>query len=103
MASGILGAADIAANTGTTIYTVPAAKVATANINICNRNTNSVKIRIALASTGTPSAAEYIEYDTTLAGNGVLERTAFVLNSGKNVVVYSDTANVSAIVHGFEE
>lgn len=103
MASGILGAQNVGALVNTTVYTVPAGKVATVNINICNRNSGVAKVRVALSATGTPGNAEYVEYDAGIAGNGVLERTAFVLDAGKNVVVYSDTANVSVVVHGFEE
>lgn len=103
MASGVLGTANVGALTNTIVYTVPAGKVATVNINICNRNSGVAKVRLALAATGTPSSAEYIEYDCSIAGNGVLERTGFVLDAAKNIVVYSYTANVSVVIHGFEE
>lgn len=103
MPSGVLGAADLAAATNTTIYTVPASRVATVNINICNRGTSPVKIRLAVSATASPAAGSYIEYDANLAGNGVLERTGFVLEAGRLVVAYSDLATVSVVVHGFEE
>lgn len=103
MASGRLGASDLSATTNTTVYTVPADTLAAFCVNICNRNTSSITVRLALAASGTPSAGEYLEYDTVIMGNGVLERTGLVLDAGKLVVAYSSTANVSVVVVGIEE
>lgn len=103
MASGRLGAVDLAATTNTTVYTVPASKTAAFTVNVCNRNTSSVTVRLALAATGTPGVTEWIEYDTPLGGNGVLERTGLMLDSGKLLVAYSSTANVSVVAYGVEE
>lgn len=103
MASGVLGTADLVAATNTTVYTVPTSRVATVNINICNRGSSPAKVRLALSTTALPTAGDYIEYEANLAGNGVLERTGFVLEAGRLVVAYSDLATVSVVVHGFEE
>lgn len=103
MASGRLGAVDLAATTNTTVYTVPATTTAAFSVNICNRNTSSVTIQLALAATGTPDASEWIEYDTPLGGNAVLERTGLMLDTGKVLVAYSSAANVSVVAYGVEE
>lgn len=103
MASGRLGIADLVATTNTTVYTVPASKTTSFSISVCNRNAISIKIRIALASLDTPTASEWIEYETSLSAYGVLERSGIILDTGKKIVVYSDTANVSVIVYGMEE
>lgn len=103
MASGRLGAVDLAATTNTTVYTVPAAKTAAFSVNICNRNASSITIRLALAATGAPGVAEWIEYDTPLGGNCVLERSGLMLDTGKLLVAYSSAANVSVIAYGVEE
>jgi hypothetical protein len=55
-----------------------------------------------MASAGTPNAQEWLEYDTTIIGNGVFERTGLVVNAGLNIVVYSDTTNVGCTVYGIE-
>ncbi len=103
MATGILGTSDLASTTNTTVYTVPAAKIATFSVNIVNRNTTPVTIRVALAASATPAASEYIEYETPLLGYGVLERTGLLLDATKQLVAYSSAANVSINVYGFEE
>ena len=102
MASGILGKANPAAATNTTVYTVPADKVATVNISICNRGGTAANVRVALAATGTPGDDEFIEYGTSVLANGVLERFGVMIGEGTNVVVYSDAATVSVMVFGAE-
>lgn len=103
MASGILGSANLASTTNTTIYTVPTSKITTCTVSFCNRTSGNVKIRLALSASNTPAAGEYIEYDSTVASNGVLERNGIVLDATKNILAYSDTSLVSVVVYGFEE
>ena len=103
MAAGKLGNAVLPTNTDTVLYTVPANVVATVNINICNKGAATAKVRLAIAANAAPGAAEYLEYDTALPANGVLERTGIVCSAGEKVVVRADTADVAVRVHGFEE
>lgn len=104
MASGILGQANLSATTVTDIYTVPTAKLATVNIMVCNRNASAVVVRLALSTTSVTQATnEFIEYGVTIPAYGVLERTGIMLQAAKIVTAYSDTANVTVIVDGFEE
>lgn len=98
-----LGRADVAAAANTKVYQVPAGKTASVNINVCNRNTTPAKIRIALSVADTPVASEYLEYDFSLSGNNTIERTCVIANSNDRVIVYSDVANISAVVTGFED
>lgn len=102
MATGILGQSNPAAATNTTVYTVPATKTATFNITIVNTGASNTAVRIALSTTGTPTAAEYIEYDAIIPPSGVLERGGFVAQEFKNVVVNSSTATSSVSVYGYE-
>lgn len=103
MSSGRLGIADLAATTDTTVYTVPASTLTVATVNVCNRNSTAVTVRLAVAATGTPAAGEFVEYDATIDANGVLERTGLVLDTGKRIVARSSAANVSVVVMGYEE
>lgn len=102
MANGILASADVTATTLVTLYTVPTDTYTVASINLCNRTANEVTVRIALSTTGTPGNGEYIEYDTSVVANGVLERTGIVLNDGENIVVYAGGTGISANVYGLE-
>jgi hypothetical protein len=103
MASGILGQSAPSATSYTTIYTVPSTTYAVANISIANRESTSMTVRVALASGSTPTNAEFIEYETTIPGYGVLERTGISMESGKRIVVYISNANASVSVYGIEQ
>lgn len=104
MSSGKLGEpADLAAGVDTLIYTVPAGTVAAANIRLTNRNSVGIKVRIAVGSGAGPATKDYIEYDAPVPANTPLEDTQVVMSAGEKLWVRSDTANVSARAHGFEE
>jgi hypothetical protein len=102
MATGRLGTADLSAATNTTVYTCPASTFTVLTVSVCNRGSTSATIQIAIASSATPTAAEYIEFDTTLSAKGVLERTGLVLDAGKLLVVRSSAVSVSAVAYGIE-
>jgi len=102
MATGRLGTADLAAATDTTVYTVPADTFSVVTLSICNRNASSVRIRVGVCASGTPDDAEWIEYDSEIVGNSVIERTGIVMDAAKVLVVRSDTINVSAVAMGIE-
>jgi hypothetical protein len=103
MATGTLGQAAPVAATLTTVYTVPATKVGTFNVSIANTTGYVVSVRLAISATATPTTAEYIEYDSIIPGNGVLERGGIVANAAENVVVYASVAGLSVSVYGYEE
>lgn len=102
MASGRLANVAITATSNITVYTVPVGFYTVCNVSITNRNTTAVRIRLAMASSGTPVVSEWMEYDTIIIPNGVFERTGLVLQAGLNIVVYSDTANLGCTVYGIE-
>lgn len=103
MASGKLGNAAPAATTNTTIYTVPVGKVATLNISIVNTSAAAITVNVALASSGTPVTAEWIEYGAVIQPNDVLERTALVASANEQLVVYASGAGLVVRAHGFEQ
>lgn len=106
MASGILGQINLtAASTWTSVYTVPASKVATLNLAILNVGAVSASMRVALATSTSPSVSEYIEFNMVLAPGDVFERGGLVLDAGKKVVVWASHAspNMAILVTGYEE
>ncbi len=105
MATGRLGTANITSTADTTVYTVPATTFSVVSVNVVNRSSSaSAQIRIAVASSATPAVAEYIEYDSALVANGVLERTGIVMDAGKLLVVQTPTSTptLSVVVYGIE-
>ena len=105
MASGILGQSAPLASTLTSVYTVPGAGTSRAvfNVSMVNTSGNPIAVRLAIASAATPTLSEYIEYDTVLPGNGVLERGGIVAQTGEIVVVFTSAATLSVSVYGYEE
>jgi hypothetical protein len=102
MATGRIGASDLTSGANVTVYTAPTDTYAVASINICNRGNQATSIRIAVAAADTPTAGEYIEFDTEVLSKGVLERTGIVLAAGQKIVCYASGANISAVAMGIE-
>ena len=103
MATGRLGVADLAATTDTTVYTVPADTFSVVTVSVCNRGATTATVRIAVSSSVTPAASEYLEYDTDLLPKGVMERTGIVMDStNKYLIVRSSLTSVNAVVMGIE-
>jgi len=104
MATGKLAGVDISAATVTNIYQVPddPAVFAVATVSICNRGSVACTIQLAIGDTCPPTVTAYIEYETTLTANGVLERTGIVLAPGQYITGRSSAANVTFAVYGIE-
>lgn len=102
---GRLAAADLAATTDTSVYSVPAARKATVTISICNRNATAVTVRLAHidGAIGDVADADYLEYGTSIPANGVLERTAMTMTATHTLLGYASGTGVSVVVFGIEE
>jgi hypothetical protein len=95
--------ADLVAVTNTASTAVPASKAWICTVNFCNRNTTPATVRLAVCTTTTPAASEYLVYDAVVDANGTFEVTGVIADTGKYVVTYSSLANVSVNIYGFEE
>jgi len=103
MTTGVLGQSNPAANTNTTVYTVPSSVSATFNVSIVNTGTSTAAVNVAIAASSTPAASEYIEFGTPIPPGSVLERGGMVAQTGKSIVVSCSTASCAVTVYGFEQ
>lgn len=107
MASGTISRTALSATTYTTIASGPASGYAQVlSVSLCNRGaTATCRLAIvATASAPTPASnADFLEYDSSVNGSSVLERTGIVLNNGQALVAYGATANFTAVVYGLED
>lgn len=102
MPNGLLGKSALAANVDSVLYTVPANVVATLSLNLCNRTTSDIRVRVWIGTGTTDDSV--IEYDAMIPPNGVLERTGLVASAGEKVTIRAvEKAGMSARVMGFEE
>lgn len=104
MATGRLNGVDLTTTSATSVYTCPVTTFSVVSVSICNRTALAVTVRLALTTTGsTPATTDYLEYDSSLSANGVLERTGIVMAAGNQLVVTAGTGNaVSVVVVGIE-
>jgi hypothetical protein len=99
LGTGKLGSADLAAATDTLLMDAQTLDLVV-NVRLCNRNAAPIKIRIAIGAGVAPAAADYIEYDSRVEANGVMENTGLAISAGEKIWVRADVANVSARAHG---
>jgi hypothetical protein len=106
MATGRLGTANITSTANTTVYgPVAAATFAVVSVNIVNRSSSATAlIKVAVSSSATPGLDEWIEFESSLVANGVLERTGIVIAATQYIVVQTPTAtpSLSVVVYGIE-
>jgi len=99
--SGILGTHDLTGGVAQSIYACDTDQFTTANISLCNRHNETVKVTLAITDAENVfDDARYIEYETTLLPKGVLERTAVIVPEGKFLTVLSTHNRVSAVAWG---
>ena len=102
MASGTLGQ-GIATTSAASYYTI-ATSPTTFNIQLTNITGFPVAVTVSISTSATvPTTSEYLEYQTVIAGNSVLERGGLVATAGKFVVVSASVASAISInIYGYE-
>lgn len=102
MTAGILGEADLLANTPTRLFTVPVDRVTTVTVSFCNRSNQEAKVTLRTPLVENAQTS-FFEYETPLPPKGVLDRSGIAIEAGRHIVVVSSVAGVTAIAHGFGE
>ena len=102
MASGTLGQ-GLATTSPTSFYTVGATP-SVFNVELVNLTGFPVGVTLSISSSATvPTTSEYLEYQTVIPGNGVLDRGGIVATAGKYVVASATVASaISVNVYGYE-
>ena len=86
-----------AANTLTTLYTVPASTQAVVStINVCNTASTDATYRIAVTSGGSPVLGNYIVFGATIAGNETVSFTqGITMDTGDILAVFTNSASIA--------
>ena len=101
----VLGQINPAANTATTLYTVPSGNSSVVStLTVCNQLGTVANFRVAVRPAGeTLDSKHYINYDTQVPGFDQLALTIGITLATTDVVtVYANTANVSFNLFGTE-
>jgi hypothetical protein len=101
----VLGQLNPAANTATTLYTVPSGNsVVVSTLTVCNQLGTAANFRVAIRPAGeTLSNKHYLNFDTQVPGFDQLALTIGITLATTDVVtVYANTANVSFNLFGTE-
>jgi|SaaInl0LU_22_DNA_1037365.scaffolds.fasta_scaffold26119_1 hypothetical protein len=91
--SGRLATADLATQNGldNVVYTVstsPDMDYAIVAVSVCNRaQTAAESVAIAVCDSDVPKDQDFVEWNTTLVPNGVLERTQIIMQRGQRLIV----------------
>ena len=101
MASGTLGQAALSAATYTTVYTA-ANSPTTFNVSMVNTTGVPIAVQLAISAANPPVAGEYLEYNTIIPGNSVLERGGLVATAGKLIIGYAVSTGIQMNVYGYE-
>jgi hypothetical protein len=101
----VLGQASLAANTLTTVYSVPSANSAVVStVTICNRGNTATTFRLAVQpANASISTQHYINFDTNLPANDTVALTLGITLAATDVISANvPNSNVSVSVFGSE-
>jgi glucose-6-phosphate dehydrogenase assembly protein OpcA len=94
----VLGQVNPAANTLTTLYTVPAANsTVVSTITVANLDTNSATFRLAVRPAGEAIANKhYFNYNVSLAGNDTITATLGITLAATDVISVNASSSLVA-------
>ena len=104
MATGLLGYGELSQSAAEVLYTPGASTKGVVTVSICNKGASSIRARLGVSGSATTSVTAYLEFDTLLEGNGVLERTGLTVTNPQTLIAEVGTASaVDYVVLGIEE
>jgi hypothetical protein len=102
--NGLLGNIVTPAGPTQSLYVSDTSNGAIITLNLCNKGSTSATVSIAITSVVNSAVSyEWIEYETTLLGYGVLERTGIALSSGQYLTIKSLSSNITAVCWGITQ
>ena len=103
-AAGKLAALNISV-TGTAqqLYAVSAGTVGVVTVSITNKASSTAAVSIALTTTTSVAAADWVLYQYPLPTLESFEKPAIVVGPGQYLYVSSSLADVNFVVYGFED
>jgi hypothetical protein len=103
-ANKILGTQACPSTTPASLYTVPGATQANANIYVANLAAVAKTFRLSLAKSGdsTEQTYQYLAYDMSIPANSSLNFTGISLGAGDKIRIYAQDANVAFTAVGIE-
>lgn len=90
-------------NTDVQMFQVPAGKIASFSLNVCNKTAGKVLIGIAMSTSATPGAGDYLEWNAEVLPSETLQRLGLVLGSSNYLFVRTNTSGLSVVLWGFLE
>jgi hypothetical protein len=101
MPTGLLAGGSLT-GTLTSYYVCPSGTTAFVTVNIANRTTGNVTVRINLSTTTGENLGGYLEFDSTIAANQAIEKTGIVLAAGQRILISSNSTNTTYRIYGYE-
>jgi hypothetical protein len=98
----ILSQTALSAGIDTVCYTATDS-YAVLSVNIVNTGSTAALVDLAISSGSTPSTENYLEYQTEITPNNMIERSGLIALNTYNIIVKSSTADVAVNVYGLGE
>jgi hypothetical protein len=100
--SGRIASANLTTS-AQTIHQVPSGFTASFSANFCNTTTSAVSVRLAIATTSSPSSAEWVIYDAIVAANSSIMYTGLVADQAQLVVALASATGCNINLFGYQE
>jgi hypothetical protein len=102
--SGRLGTVEAGNGSFVSLYSAPlSVAVTTANLLVANTNSSPVNFSAAIATSASPTTAQFIVHNFEIPANGILRESALVISAGEIVLVSANAPGVACRLHGYQK